>query len=226
MPNKPKGKHAVAKGSAASAAAPTSLAAAEAIGASAVTIPLTAGKSAATLVVDGLLVEVTRKRMQNVRLRVKPDGTVAASAPYHVSDAEIERFVREKHDWIRRQQQANANSPAARAAQATPQEIEQWRAVVKACVPPLVEAWEPIMGVKVQKLAYRNMTSRWGSCQPSTGRVCINIRLALYPPECLEYVVVHELCHLLEGSHGPRFKQLMDTFMPDWRDRERKLNPH
>lgn len=180
---------------------------------------------ATTLVVDGLLVEVTRKRMKNVRLRVRTDGTVVASAPYHVSDAEIERFVREKRAWIRRQQQAAANSPAARAAQATPQELEQWRAVVKACVPPLVEAWEPIMGVKVQKLAYRNMTSRWGSCQPSTGRVCINIRLALYPPECLEYVVVHELCHLLEGSHGPRFKQLMDAFMPDWRDRERKLNP-
>ena len=51
--------------------------------------------------------------------------------------------------------------------------------------------------MKAQKLAYRNMKSRWGSCQPSTGRICINVRLALYPPECLEYVVVHELCHLL-----------------------------
>ena len=61
-------------------------------------------------------------------------------------------------------------------------------------------------GVKAGKLAYRNMTSRWGSCQPATGRICINVRLALYPPGCLEYVVVHELCHLLERGHGSRFK--------------------
>ena len=79
------------------------------------------------------------------------------------------------------------------------------------------------MGVKAGKLAYRNMTSRWGSCQPATGRICINVRLALYPPECLEYVVVHELCHLLERGHGPRFHQLMDTFMPDWKQRRAKL---
>ena len=98
-----------------------------------------------------------------------------------------------------------------------------WRAVVEACVPALVEAWEPIMGVKAGKLAYRNMTSRWGSCQPATGRICINVRLALYPPECLEYVVVHELCHLLERGHGPRFKERMDAFMPDWRERRAKL---
>ena len=62
-----------------------------------------------------------------------------------------------------------------------------------------------ILGVRAGKLAYRNMKSRWGSCQPSTGRICINVRLALYPPECLEYVVVHELCHLLVHGHGPGF---------------------
>ena len=52
---------------------------------------------------------------------------------------------------------------------------------------------------------------------------CINVRLALYPPECLEYVVVHELCHLRERGHGQRFKDLMDTYMPDWRERRAKL---
>ena len=57
----------------------------------------------------------------------------------------------------------------------------------------------------------------------STRRICINVRLALYPPECLEYVVVHELCHLLERGHGPRFHQLMDRFMPDWKQRRDKL---
>ena len=78
--------------------------------------------------------------------------------------------------------------------------------------------------VKAKKLDYRKMKSRWGSCQPSTGRICINIVLALYPPECLEYVVVHELCHLLVPGHGPQFRELMDRVMPDWRTRKAKLS--
>lgn len=62
-----------------------------------------------------------------------------------------------------------------------------------------------------------------GQLPTRTGRICINVRLALYPPECLEYVVVHELCHLRERGHGQRFKDLMDTYMPDWRERRAKL---
>lgn len=176
------------------------------------------------LEVDDLVVRLTRKRVKNLNMRVhRSGGFVEISAPVHVGDGEVMRFVREKRGWIDAKLAQVAASPAAVAAEATPDEVAAWRAVVKACVPALVEAWEPIMGVKAGKLAYRNMTSRWGSCQPATGRICINVRLALYPPECLEYVVVHELCHLLERGHGPRFKALMDAFMPDWRTRRAKL---
>lgn len=176
------------------------------------------------LVVDGLVVRLTRKRIKNLNLRIhRSGGFVEVSAPTYVRDRDVERFVREKRPWIDAKIAQVAASPAAEAAEAAPEQVAAWRAVVEACVPALVEAWEPIMGVKAGKLAYRNMTSRWGSCQPSTGRICINVRLALYPPECLEYVVVHELCHLLERGHGPRFKALMDTFMPDWRARRAKL---
>ena len=176
------------------------------------------------LEVDDLVVRLTRKRVKNLNMRVhRSGGFVEISAPVHVGDGEVMRFVREKRGWIDAKLAQVAASPAAVAAEAPPDEVAAWRAVVKACVPALVEAWEPIMGVKAGKLAYRNMTSRWGSCQPATGRICINVRLALYPPECLEYVVVHELCHLLERGHGPRFKALMDAFMPDWRTRRAKL---
>ena len=174
--------------------------------------------------VDGLTVRLTRKRVKNLNLRIgRPGGCVEVSAPTYARDQDIVRFVREKRAWIEQKRAQVAESPAALAVQAAPEQVAQWRAVVEACVPALVEAWEPIMGVKAGKLAYRNMTSRWGSCQPATGRICINVRLALYPPECLEYVVVHELCHLLERGHGPRFKGLMDAFMPDWRERRAKL---
>ncbi|WP_417049071.1 M48 family metallopeptidase [Ellagibacter isourolithinifaciens] len=175
-------------------------------------------------VVDGIEAHIVRKRVKNVNLRIARDGShVDVSAPSWVSDSEVEAFIRSKSAWIASRMAQAAQTPMARAAQATPEEVAAWRETVSACVPALVAAWEPIMGVKAGKLAYRNMTSRWGSCQPTTGRICINVRLALYPPECLEYVVVHELCHLLERGHGPRFHQLMDAFMPDWKQRRAKL---
>ena len=184
-----------------------------------------AARPAATSVlrVDDLDVEVTRKRVKNVNLRVRPDGTVAVSAPPRTTDAFIAAFVRDKRAWVEARRRDVADSPRALAAAASPDEVAAWKAVVAACVPALIEAWEPIMGVRAGKVAYRNMTSRWGSCQPATGRICINVRLALYPPECLEYVVVHELCHLIERGHGPRFQAAMDAFMPDWRERRAKL---
>ena len=176
------------------------------------------------LLVDGIEVRLSRKRVKNLNLRIARDGShVDVSAPSWVSDSEVEAFVRSKSAWIASHMAQAAQTPMARASQATPEEVARWREVVSACVPALIAAWEPIMGVRAGKVAYRNMTSRWGSCQPSTGRICINVRLALYPPECLEYVVVHELCHLLERGHGPRFHQLMDAFMPDWKQRRAKL---
>ncbi|WP_418245395.1 M48 family metallopeptidase [Ellagibacter isourolithinifaciens] len=175
-------------------------------------------------VVDGIEAHIVRKRVKNVNLRIARDGShVDVSAPSWVSDSEVEAFIRSKSAWIASHMAQAAQTPMACAARATPEEVAAWRETVSACAPALVAAWEPIMGVKAGKLAYRNMTSRWGSCQPATGRICINVRLALYPPECLEYVVVHELCHLLERGHGPRFHQLMDAFMPDWKQRRAKL---
>ena len=177
-----------------------------------------------TLLVDGIEVRLSRKRVKNLNLRISRDGShVDVSAPSWVSEDEVRGFVRRKAAWIESHLAQAADTPMARASQATPEEVARWREVVSACVPALIAAWEPIMGVRAGKVAYRNMTSRWGSCQPSTGRICINVRLVLYPPECLEYVVVHELCHLLERGHGPRFHQLMDTFMPDWKQRRAKL---
>lgn len=174
--------------------------------------------------VDGIEVRLQRKKVKNLNLRIARDGDhVDASAPAWMSPADVADFVHRKHEWIETQMERVSATPMAQASQASKAEVAQWRAVVQACVPALVAAWEPIMGVKAGQLAYRNMTSRWGSCQPSTGRICINVRLALYPPECLEYVVVHELCHLLERGHGPRFHQLMDRFMPDWKQRRDKL---
>ena len=178
--------------------------------------------------VDDLEVWVVGKpRIRNMNLRVQPpDGRIEVSVPrmmFNVADADVARFVRAKRSWIDRAVAHTLESPMSQAAAATPDQVKQWRSLVEAFTPALVEKWEPILGVKAQSLAYRNMRSRWGSCQPSTGRICINVRLALYPPECLEYVVVHELCHLLVKGHGPQFRELMTRVMPDWKERRAKL---
>lgn len=174
--------------------------------------------------IDGISVRVTYKRIRRLNLRISPDGKqVKVSAPYTASREEVIAFVQAHRAWIDKHMHAASQTTMAQACQATDAEIAQWKACVSACVPALIETWEPIMGVRAGRIAYRNMTSRWGSCQPATGRICINVRLALFPPECLEYVVVHELCHLLERGHGPKFQAYMDTFLPDWRARRAKL---
>ncbi len=174
--------------------------------------------------VDGIPVRLTRKRVRRLNLRIARDGTyVEMSAPSRISLAQIEGFVTDKESWIRSRMAEAVSSPAGQAEHATPQEASEWNAAVAAAVPALVGEWEPIVGVKAGPIVYRNMKSKWGSCQPATGRICINTRLALYPPECLEYVVVHELCHLKEANHGPAFHQLLDTYMPDWKRRRAEL---
>jgi hypothetical protein len=159
-------------------------------------------------------------------MRIKIDGESArieVSCPFFYSDAEISRFVRLKRDWIDRAVERIQASPSFMAKNSSDDEKRIWRKTVEVFVPALVKKWEPIIKVKAGKLAYREMKSRWGSCQPATGRICINTRLALYPPECLEYVVVHELCHLRVAGHGADFKALMDEFLPNWRKTRAKL---
>lgn len=174
--------------------------------------------------VQGIEVVVTRKNVKNLSVRIMPpDGRVLASAPIHMPRAEIERFIYGKSAWITAKREAFLDSPQIRAEGATDEEIRQWRTVVQAGTETLLMKWEPIIGVHATKLAYRNMRSRWGSCQPATGRICINVRLALYPPSCLEYIVVHELCHLIEGGHGPRFKALMTRYLPNWKETRAQL---
>lgn len=164
-----------------------------------------------------------RKRVKNLNVRIHLDGEVYVSAPVRMPIAKIKEFVSSKSTWIARVRKEYSESPAYVAENATDEEKRQWKETVSVFAPVLVEKWEDILKVKSNKLVYRNMKSRWGSCQPSTGRICLNTRLALYPPECLEYVVVHELCHLLVRGHGKDFHELMTAVMPDWKTRRAKL---
>jgi hypothetical protein len=103
--------------------------------------------------------------------------------------------------------------------------VEQWyRAQLKAAIPELLAKWEPVLGVKAQRFFVRRMKTRWGSCNHVAGTIRLNTELAKKPPECLEYVTVHELIHLREPTHNARFIAQMDRCMPDWKHRRQELN--
>ncbi|MGH2589062.1 MAG: M48 family metallopeptidase, partial [Dehalococcoidia bacterium] len=90
--------------------------------------------------------------------------------------------------------------------------VEAWyREQLKQAVPSLLAQWEPRVGVSVQRFFVQRMKTKWGSCNHQAHTIRLNTQLAKKPRECLEYVVVHELVHLLEPNHGPRFKALLDT---------------
>jgi predicted metal-dependent hydrolase len=103
--------------------------------------------------------------------------------------------------------------------------VEAWyRDQLKEAVPPLLARWEPVLGVSVERWFVQRMKTKWGSCNPKARTIRLNTELAKKPPECLEYIVVHELAHLLEPTHNARFVALMDRFLPKWQFHRRVLN--
>ena len=90
----------------------------------------------------------------------------------------------------------------------------------------LIAKWQEILGVAPSRWELRQMTSRWGSCSPSKGVVFLNVELAKKPVECMEYVVAHEMTHLIERNHTDRFRRLMDTHLPTWQQIKTRLNEY
>ena len=87
----------------------------------------------------------------------------------------------------------------------------------------LLQAWEKKMGVCHTGLKVHRMKTRWGSCNVRTGSINLNTLLACWPQECLEYIVVHELAHLHEANHSPRFHAIVERYLPEWRERKKML---
>lgn len=233
--------------------------------------------------VDGLEipVSVVRKRVKNLNLRVRADGTVTLSIPQHLPLARAQEFLERKGNWIAERVRHNIERrPSPDLAGELPNRIPLWgklvprdsihansgqavggqgaggraipgqaasgrdagdqgapgqtaidqaaldelyRIEVLRALPDVVERMEARIGVHAARWSIRMMKTRWGSCTPKTGAIRINARLAAYPPECLEFVVAHELVHLLEPSHNARFHALLDEFCPGNRGIARRL---
>jgi predicted metal-dependent hydrolase len=99
-----------------------------------------------------------------------------------------------------------------------------YRDQMRQAVPPLIAKWEPLLSVKVERFFVQRMRTKWGGCNPGRRSIRLNSDLARKPRQCLDYIVVHEMVHLLEPTHSARFIALMDRFMPQWRFRREELN--
>ncbi len=103
--------------------------------------------------------------------------------------------------------------------------VEEWyRDQIREALPPVLEKWQKALGVKAGKVFVRRMRTKWGSCQPRTKSIRLNTDLAKKPRECLEYIVLHELLHLIEPTHSQRFLELMHRHMPKWPNYRNTLN--
>lgn len=103
--------------------------------------------------------------------------------------------------------------------------LHRWyREALKDLIPPLLARWEPVLGVQAAEWGVRKMSTRWGSCNIRARRIWLSLELARKPVECLEYVVVHELVHLLERRHNRRFYNYLDRYLPTWRFARAELN--
>jgi predicted metal-dependent hydrolase len=103
--------------------------------------------------------------------------------------------------------------------------LEEWqREQLRRAAPPLIKKWERLMGIAVSRLYVQRMKTKWGSCNHRSGSIRLNTDLVRKPRECLEYIVVHEMAHLLEPTHNARFISLMDQYMPKWQSHREVLN--
>lgn len=101
---------------------------------------------------------------------------------------------------------------------------ECWKKALYEQLQLSVSRWESVMGIRSAGFSIRAMKTRWGTCNLLTGRLCFALELSSKPVSCIEYVVLHELTHLLEAGHTPRFRAIMSWYMPDWKEKKQILN--
>jgi predicted metal-dependent hydrolase len=124
-----------------------------------------------------------------------------------------------KHKWLRVQVRPGADEEKRKEILA-----DWYRTQLKLEAPPLIAKWEQLMGVQVERFFVQRMKTKWGSCNHTAGTIRLNTELAKKPKECLEYIVVHEMAHLLEPTHNDRFIEIMNLFLPQWRAYRDELN--
>ena len=155
--------------------------------------------------IEGFEVEVVYKKIKGIYLRVDPeDGTVRLHVPNGTTQEQIAQVVHDHRTWI---------ASRKKRPSATEVQKEAMRERLKSLIP----YWEQTMGLRASRYTLRSMRSRWGSCNPKTGHITLNLELAALTEECLSYVLVHELSHLLYPGHDRDFWSHVERYVPEWK---------
>jgi predicted metal-dependent hydrolase len=136
-----------------------------------------------------------------------------------VIECDAPPFVKLKHDII------ELNVRTGKDSLKRQEIMEQWyREQLRTVAMPVIAKWEKVMGVSLNDLGIRKMKTKWGTCNREAKRIWLNTELAKKPFHCIEYIIVHELLHLLERNHNSNFIAYMDRFLPEWKLLKNELN--
>jgi len=175
-------------------------------------------------------IEIIRSSRKTLAIEIRPDMRVIVRAPYQASGSYIEQFISARADWIaehlRMQEQKNRQcNDALPVKKLSNNDIKELADKACTCIPGRVAHFAPIVGVTYGRITIRNQRTRWGSCS-SMGNLNFNCLLMLTPPEVIDYVVVHELCHRKEMNHSQLFWNEVARVLPGYAEQEKWLKTH
>jgi len=165
--------------------------------------------------------ELIRSDRRTVALEVTREGRVLVRAPRRMTQKDIDSFVAKHQDWLNTHLAKQKTWQAAHP-EPTPQEQQAMLERAKAILPEKVARYAAIMGLQPSGITITGARTRFGSCSPKN-RLCFSWRLMAYPEEAIDYVVVHELAHIVHRNHGPEFHALVERILPDHRKRRAML---
>ncbi len=174
---------------------------------------------------------IIRSNRKSISIRIKENGDVEVRAPHYVTDKQIDKFVESKLDWIntKRLEVLEYISSLPQITPETQARIEyfekKFRKAAKDYIPYRVEYFHQFTGGHYTSITIRDQKSRWGSCS-GTGTLSFNYRLMMAPPKILDYVVVHELCHLTHMNHSKDFWNMVGSILPDYKESKQWLKDH
>lgn len=160
-------------------------------------------------------IRIVRRNRKTAAIEINKEAEVIVRVPYHMSDAEIQSMLRLKMDWITGHLQ-KMRDRITQKEKLTEEELRTLTEQAMQEIPKLAAYYAPKVGVTYGRITIRNQRTRWGSCS-SKGNLSFNCLLMLTPPDVMDYVVVHELCHRKEMNHSKRFWAEVERVLPDYR---------
>jgi predicted metal-dependent hydrolase len=180
-------------------------------------------KQEEVLHIGNVLCQVKRRRgTRRVRLAIGRDGSVVLTLPCAVSLSRGQQFLESKREWIVAMKERQEAHPKRLLDQGSDEEYRLTKEAARLCITERVTCYQALYGVEYRSLSIRNQKTRFGSCS-SRGQLSFNYRLIYLPEHLRDYVVVHELCHLRELNHSPRFWALVAQTIPDYQIQKRRL---